>query len=134
MALGNTGQPTGADPFYNYQQFQKDPNFDWTKTPAIGGPSGYIERNPDVAYTRHMGQLGVGLANPSPFGEYVQNYERQQAQTGYGAALAEDPTLLFQNYLKTLGDLQDLYNRFSRLSPRQRGLYQTGPTRTIADI
>lgn len=134
MAFTSAFKPATADPFYAYRRFQRDPKFDWTKTQAIGGNSGYLEQNPDAAYVRQMGKWGVGLNDPTPFGEYVQNYTRNQSQTGYKAALAEDPTLKYQTYLTTLGSLKDLYNRFLSLTQRQRGVYSPGPTRVIADL
>ena len=134
MPLGLPQPPRGADPFYSYNRFRQEPDFDWTTTPAIGGNAGYLERNPDAAYTRQMGQWGMGLGNTTPFGDYVQNYVRNQSQAGYQAALAENPTLRYQDYLTTLGSLQNLYDRFRSLSPRQRGVHYAGPTRVIADI
>ena len=128
------GLPSGADPFYSYKKFQKDPDFDWTQTPAIGGNSGYLEKNPRAAYVRHLGKLGAPLSGTSAFDDYLQNYVYNQSQAGYSAALAEDPTLKYQSYLDQLGSINDLYNRFLGLSARQRGVYLPGPTRTIADL
>jgi hypothetical protein len=134
MPFGQAFKPATADPFYRFNQFQKDPAFDWTKTQAIGGNSGYLEQQPDAAYTRWLGSLGVGLSGASAFDDYVQNYVRNQSQNAYKAALAEDPTLKYQDYLNTLGSLNDLHRRFAGLTARQRGVYPQGPTRVIADI
>jgi hypothetical protein len=134
MPFTRAFRSAGSDPFYSFNRFQRDPAFDWTKTPAIGGNSGYLEQNPNAAYTRWMGGIGASLGDTTPFGEYVQNYVRNQSQNAYQAALAEDPTLKYQDYLQTLGSLNDLYTRFAGLSARQRGVYQPGPTRVIADI
>lgn len=128
------GLPNTADPFYSYKRFQKEPDFDWTETPAIGGNSGYLERNPRAAYVRQMGKWNMPLTGAGAFDDYIQNYVYNQSQAGYGAALAEDPTLKYQSYLDQIGSINDLYRQFMSLSPRQRGVRSQGPTRTIADI
>lgn len=133
MAQVQNFATAGADPFYNWQDARRDTTTDWPDTPVIGGPAGYLEQNQDAAYTRWMGQQGVGLANQSPFGRFVQDQFRN-SQLGYKALLAENPTLKYQDYLQTLGNLRDFYNRFMGQTARQRGMRYQGPTRTIADI
>lgn len=124
-----------TDPFYYYREFQQDPNFDWTTTPVIGGPGiGYLEQNQDAAYTRWLGRNNVGLGDTSPFAQYLQGPAFNNSRTGFKAALAENPTLTYQDYLDTLGGLARLYAQFRSMSPQQRGVRYTGPTRTIADI
>lgn len=106
-----------------------------TRTPAVGGASGYLENNQDAAYNRFLSSIGIGQSDTNPFAQYARN-QYQQTQTGYKTAVAEDPTLSYQNYLTRLG-FQPIYNQFMRLSPQQRGENRNrfvGPVRTIADI
>jgi hypothetical protein len=124
---------SNEDPFYNQQDQRRDRTQDWTKTPVIGGPAGYLEQNQDAEWTRLMGTMGVGLSDASPFARYVADQFRN-AQIGYKALLAEHPTLKWQDYIRTLGGVQDFRARFNALSSRARGVYLPGPTRTIADI
>lgn len=126
-------QPMGADPFYNRNDARGDKTYDWASTPVISGPAGYLEQNQDAAFTRFMGDIGVGLADTSPYARFVADQFRN-AQLGHKALLADNPMLKFQDYLKSLGSARDFMNRFLSGTPRERGVYLTGPTRTIADI
>lgn len=133
MAYVNNFATAGADPFFNWMDSRRDTSKNWADTPVIGGPAGYLEQNQDAAYTRRMGELGIGLADTTPFGRFVQDQFRN-SQLGYEALLADNPTLTYQDYLRTLGTVTDFYNRFMSLTPQQRGVRYQGPTRTIADI
>lgn len=136
MALATTfEQNARRDPFYQFNQFQKTLGQDMTTAPAIGGPSGYLETNQDAAYNRYLASLGITQAMTNPFAQWARN-QYGQTQTGFKTALAENPTITYQDYLRRLG-FSDLYNQFQRLSPAQRGENQSrfvGPVRTIADI
>lgn len=136
MAISDAfGSTARRDPFYQFKQFQKDAAKDMTTSPVIGGAAGYLEKNQDAAYNRYLGKIGVGMADTRPFAEWARR-QFAQTQLGYGTALAEDPTLMYQDYLNRLG-FNDLYNQFLRLTPQQRGENQSryvGPVRTIADI
>ena len=149
MALGlggsyNAGNQSATnDPFYRYKQFQQQQDFDWTNTPVIGGPSGYLEQNPDATYNRWLTSMGVGQGDVSPYAEWLRR-QFQETQLGFKTALAEDPTLTYQNYLQRLGanvnpvtGVTGLRSQWDRLSPQQRGLNVSrfaGPSRTISDI
>ena len=124
-----------TDPFYNFNQFQQNPDYDWTQTEPIGGAGGYLENNPQAAWTRYLqGNYGIGLTDTSPFSTFVRN-QYQNAQRGFEAALAEDPTLIFQNYLSNINP--NFQQMFSNLTPSQRGenvSRYAGPVRWISDI
>lgn len=149
MALGLGGQ-LGAgrgsatnDPFYRYNQFQQQQDFDWTNTPVIGGPSGYLEQNPDATYNRWLTGMGIGQGDVSPYAEWLRR-QFQETQLGFKTALAEQPTLTYQDYLAQLGaninprsGVTAIRSRWESLSPQQRGLNTSrfaGPVRTISDI
>lgn len=124
-----------TDPYYTLGQFQQSPTVDWTTTQPIGGPNGYIENNPEVAWTRYLqGRYGVGLADQSPYAGFVRG-QYQPVRQGFEAALAENPTLIFQDYLNRLNP--DYARMFAALTPQQRGesvSQYAGPLRVIADI
>lgn len=136
MAIADAFQQNARrDPFYSFNRFQKEHGKDMSTAPAIGGPSGYLENNPNVSYNRYLASLGIGQADMSPFAQWAQK-QFNNAQLGYQTALAEDPTMTFQQYLPRLG-FSDMYNTFMRLSPNQRGESRSrfvGPVRTISDI
>lgn len=135
MAIANMlGDNARRDPFYSFNRFQQTQGQDMTTSPMVGGPSGYLSQNQDAAYNRYLASLGIGQADMNPFAKYMRD-QYSQTQLGYKTALAEDPTLLYQNYLGSIG-FTPMYNQFLRLSPQQRGENQgrfVGPTRTIAD-
>lgn len=124
-----------SDPFYNFNQFQQDTGYDWTQTEPIGGAGGYLENNPQAAWTRYLqGNYGIGLTDNSPYATFVRN-QFQNAQRGFEAALAEDPTLIFQRYLSNINP--NFQQMFASLNPAQRGENiprYAGPVRWISDI
>lgn len=132
--VGTAFSQSATDPFYNFRQFQQDPTFDWTETQPIGGPSGYLEENPTAAWTRYLqGNYGIGVADQRPAAQFMRG-QYDNAQRGFQAALAEDPTMIFQRYL---GGLPNMHALFAALMPRQRGenvSANAGPLRWIADI
>lgn len=139
LGIGGAGNPFAAngmrDPFFNQGQYRQDPAFDWAQTPVIGGPSGYLEQNPDVIWSRYLAQrYGIGLGDTSPRAQYGQQLYKP-AWAGFQAALADDPTLTFQRYTQGLG--LDLDRMFRNLAPQQRGENQArfaGPSRWLADL
>lgn len=145
LGLSGQGRPNTAtnDPFYRQGAFQQSPTFDWTKTPVIGGPTGYLEQNQDAAYNRWLTGMGIGQGDISPYAEYLRRMF-QETQLGWKTGLAEDPTLTYQNYLQRLGANVSPYNgqniiraRWEAMSPNQRGENWSrfaGPMRTISDI
>lgn len=124
------------DPLYGAGRYQRKPNFDYTQTPVIGGPSGFLEQNPDAVWTRYLsGRLGVNPTDTSAFGRWMQQQE-QGARQGFLAAQAEDPTLLFQNYLNGIR-AQDFVTRFRQLTPQDRGENWSrfaGASRWLSDL
>jgi hypothetical protein len=124
-----------TDPFYTPGKAQKNPFFDWTGTDIIGGGSGYYEQNPDAYWTRYLTERqGVGLADTSPYAQYVRS-QYANAQKGFQASLAEDPTLTWQRYLRSTP--MDFRQMFQRLNFAQRGenpMRIGGPARVIADL
>lgn len=138
MAVPNIGtafSQAASDPYYNFNQFQQDPTFDWTTTQPIGGPSGYLEENPDAAWTRYLqGNYGIGVADQSPFSSFVRG-QYNNALAGFKAAVAEDPSLIFQKYLSQI--TPNYAAMFAALTPSQRGesvSRYAGPIRWISDI
>lgn len=138
MAISNTLQRgQRRDPFYSYNQFQRQVGRDMTKTPVVGGPRGYLEDNQDAAYNRYLASIGIRQSDMNPLARYARD-QFGATQTGYRTALAEDPTLTYIKYLQEIGLTPDVLRRqFQRLSPNQRGERQSqfvGPVRTISDI
>lgn len=133
--VGTAFSQNATDPYYNFNQFQQDPNFDWTQTQPISGPAGYLEDNPQAAWTRYLqGNYGVGLADESPYASYVRN-QYQNARQGFEAAIAENPALIFQQYLSQT--MPNYAQMFSAMTPSQRGenvSRYAGPLRWISDI
>lgn len=145
MALTGGGRPNTAtnDPFYTLDRWRKAGDIDWTSTPVIGGPTGYLEQNPDATYNRWLTSMGIGQQDTSAYAEWLRR-QFQETQLGFRSALADNPTLTYQGYLQNLGanvnpanNHNILRSRWLALSPEQRGLNISrfaGPTRTISDI
>lgn len=145
LGIGGFGTPSTAtnDPFYRAGQFQQDKTFDWSTTPLIGGPTGYIEQNQDVGYNRFLTSMGIGQADTSPYAEWLRR-RFQETQLGWKTGLAENPTLTYQNYLQGIGanvnpltGVHAFRSEWERLAPQQRGENWSrfgGPMRTISDI
>ena len=138
MAISNTLQPgQRRDPFYAFNQFQRQAGKDMTTSPVVGGPSGYLEQNQDAAYNRYLASIGIRQSDMNPLARFARD-QFAQTQTGYRTALAEDPTLTYLKYLEEIGlTPQVLRRQFQRLAPNLRGERQSqfvGPVRTISDI
>jgi hypothetical protein len=123
------------DPFYNFGGFQRDPKFDWTRTPMIGSAGGYLEQNPEAIFTRTLARLGVGLGDQSSYAKFLRDQYRNTA-AGFRAAFAEDPLLTYGQYMKKNFTPQAAQLMFNRLTPRQQGRNPGrfgGPARWIPD-
>ena len=124
------------DPFFSPGQFQKDPQQDWSRTPVIGGPGGFLEQNPEAVWTRYLsGRFGVNPLTAGAQADWLRG-QRQAAQTGFMAAQADDPTLTFQRYLGSI-DADALLNAYLRMAPGQRGenwSRAAGPPRWLSDL
>src|SRR5690606_33452628 len=97
--LGAGAQSATNDPFYRYRQFQQANDCDWTDTPVIGGPSGHLEQTPAATSNRWLTNMGIGQQASTPYAEWLRR-QSQETQLGFKTALAEDPTLTYQNYLQ----------------------------------
>ena len=133
MPLGLNYTTTASDPFYRTNSPRQDTTTDWASTPVISGPGGYLEQNQDAAFTRQLANWGVGLSDVTPYGRFVKDQFRN-SQLGFKAELAGNPTLTYQDYIGSLGNAGQWWARYLAQTPRQRGVYSAGPTRTIADI
>jgi len=135
MALSDFIQ-SARDPLYSAGRYQQNPGFDYTRTPAVGGPSGYLEQNPDAVWTRYLsGRFGINPTDASARARWLRGQEAQ-VNEGFKAALAEDPTLIFQRYVNGL-NAQDFINRFNAMLPSQRGenwSQYAGPSRWLSDL
>ena len=123
------------DPFFNRGQYQKNPQMDWSQTPVVAGPGGYLEQNPDAVVTRYLAGRGVGLAAPGARAEWLRGQGRN-FQAGFQAAQADDPTLTFQKYMGSL-DFNNLLRTYQRMAPQARGENWSrvaGPSRWLSDL
>src|SRR5687768_15268067 len=105
------------DPFFTSGQFQRNPTVDWATTPVVAGPGGFLEQNPEALWTRYLAGRGVGLGTRGAQADFLRN-QLDNAQVGFRAAQADDPTLTLQRYLGTL-NFQDILNSFARMAPSQ---------------
>jgi len=76
----------------------------------------YLEDNHESAFTRWLAQNGYG--DNSLRSEYARN-QYSKVNEGYGAALATNPFLKFQDYLNTVGGT--IGNDWNRLTAEERG-------------
>jgi hypothetical protein len=107
------------NPYYNPGQYQQDPNWDWTQTPVINGPSGYYETNPQTLWNKFIQQQGgVGVGDTSPYGQFLKS-QYTNADQGFKLALPENPNLTLQQYLGGLN--VDWRQQFQGQNPNQRG-------------
>jgi hypothetical protein len=89
---------------------------DYSTAPIVSGPTGYLEGNPDAAYTRHIAGFGGGMDNFSRFVQQQQN----KLRGGYEAAVATNPNLTFQTYLHPF-NAGFFHNLFNSMTMNQRG-------------
>lgn len=135
MALSNFIQ-NARDPLYGAGNFQKDPTYDWTQTEMIGGPGGFLEKNPEAIWTRYMaGRFGATPTDNSAFARWLRG-QQGNVQNAALAAMAEDPTMTLQRYINSI-ESQKLLDAYNRLSPEQRGENVSrfaGPSRWLSDL
>lgn len=82
-----------------------------------------LELNPDAAFTRYGAMAGLP-GDESPFARWFRT-QFGRTQTGYAAAAATNPLLMYRDYLSGLGSFADWQRRFMQLTPQQRGEQQT---------
>jgi hypothetical protein len=111
--------PFGQNPYFQMPNDGKNlygaPQ-DYSGAPIVSGPTGYLEGNPEAAYTRHISGFGGGMDNFSRFVQ--QQYNKMRG--GYEAAAATNPDLTFQNYLQPFG-MPFFQNLFNAGTMAQRG-------------
>lgn len=123
------------DPFFNAGQFQQSPAMDWSTTPVVAGPGGFLEQNPQALWTRYLAGRGIGLGTRGAQADWMRD-QFGNVQAGFTAAQADNPALTLQRYLGTL-DYQNLLNTFARQAPTQRGENWSrfaGPSRWLSDL
>ena len=134
MAMNDFAR-AARDPFFNPGQYQQNPDFDWSTSPIVSGPGGFLEQNPEAIWTRYLTGRGVGLGTRGAQAEWLRS-QLNNIQTGFTAAQADDPTLILQRYLGTL-DFQNLLDNYNRMAPTQRGenwSRYAGPSRWLSDL
>lgn len=135
MALGNFIQ-NARDPLYGAGRYQKDPNFDWTQTEMVGGPGGFLEKNPEAIWTRYIsGRFGATPTDNSALSQWLRAQEGNVRSSAM-AAMAEDPTMTLQRYINSI-NAQQLLDSYNRLSSEQRGENVSrfaGPSRWLSDL
>ncbi|HSE46798.1 MAG TPA: hypothetical protein VLA89_15875 [Gemmatimonadales bacterium] len=90
---------------------------DYSTSPIVSGPTGYLEQNPEAAYARHIAGFGGGS---DPYSRFVQQQYDRLYNQGYQAAAATNPNLTFQRYLTGFGD-PFFRNLWANLTQTQRG-------------
>ena len=96
---------------------------DYSTSPIVGGPGGYLANNPQAAFARFVAPFAGGN---DPFSAWVRN-QYARAYGGFNAATATNPSLGFgygppqQDYLRTLGP-EFFRNQWQGLSSPQRGV------------
>ena len=105
----------GQNPYFSWGNLYGGKQ-DYSTTPIVHGPTGYLEQNPEAAYTRQTSGFGGGMDNFSRFVQ--QQYDKLRG--GYEAAAATNPNLTFQNFLQPY-DQGFFRNLYSGLTMNQRG-------------
>lgn len=132
MSGGGTSSSLGggSNPYFNPQNsYGGDRSYQ--NTPAVTGPSGYLEQNPQALFTRFTSNFAGG---DDPFSQYVRS-QQQRIWDAYQAAVANNMNLTRQQFLGGINP-QDLRNQFLMLSPFQRGRNDalfSGPLRVISN-
>jgi hypothetical protein len=118
----NNQQPTGSPYYQGNMPWYYNPassyggDRDWASTPLMGGPTGYLETNPQAAFTRFFSPWASG---DDAFSRFVRS-QYGNTQQGYEAAYASNPELTYQSYLQGLGP-GNFSQRWARMNPQQRG-------------
>src|SRR5690606_17297686 len=106
----------GNTPWYYNPNTNYGGDRDWPTTPAMGGPGGYLEQNPQALFTRFISPWASG---EDAFSRYVRSQFGNTMQ-GYEAAFANNPDLTFARFLEGLGP--GFYQqRWRMMNPQQRG-------------
>lgn len=95
---------------------------DYSTSPIVGGPGGYLANNQQAAFMRFLGPQAFGN---DPYGQFLRSTAYNLARQGFGSAAATNPNLGFgygeQDYLKGFGP--DFFRQqFLRMAPEQRGI------------
>jgi len=106
----------GAIPWYYNPSSSYGGDRNWATTPAMGGPSGYLENNPQSLYTRFFSPWASG---DDAFSRWVRS-QYGNTQQGYEAAFASNPDLTYGKYLSDLGP-GSFAQRWQSMNPQQRG-------------
>lgn len=86
--------------------------------PIVSGPNQFLANQPQAGYARYTAPFASG---EDPFSRFVRS-QYGQAQQGYQAALATNPSLSFyNNYLPGLGGENYFRQRFLSLPASARG-------------
>lgn len=77
------------------------------------------EQNLPVAYYRYGRELGI----PDDGSAFSRWFSQQfpQVNTGYAAATIDNPYLMVQPYLNSLGGYDNWYRQFMNMAPQLRG-------------
>jgi hypothetical protein len=119
----NTSFNPQGSPYYqgnNSWYYNPDTTYggdrDWATTPAIGGPGGYLENNPQALFTRFFSPWAGG---DDAFSKWTRSQFGNTMQ-GWEAAFASNPELTYGSYLQDLGP-GSFANRWAMMNPQQRG-------------
>lgn len=127
----NTTGERGTNPYFDPRSTY-GANQSYVNTPAVNGPAGYLEQNPQALYTRFTAPFGGGT---DPFSMYVQS-QQQKIWDAYQAALANNMNLTRQQFLQGM-DPHQFLSQFLNLAPVQQGrndaLFGASPLRTISN-
>jgi len=114
---GSGYQPYGGGSYYSPGSLYGGSQ-DFSTTPIVAGPSGYLANQPQAAYARFTAPFAAG---EDPFSRFVRS-QYGQAQQGFQGALATNPNLNFYSqYLPGLGGENYFRSRFLSLPASARG-------------
>lgn len=118
LGFNPTGSPfnQGGSSWYYDPASNYGGDRDWATTPAMGGPAGYLENNPNALYTRFFSPWASG---EDAFSRWVRSQYGNTRQ-GYEAAFASNPDLTYGSYMSGLGP-GHFANRWQQMNPQQRG-------------
>ena len=105
-----------TSPFYNPGQYVEQGSQNWFSTPY---GTEFREQNPQSAWYAYGRSLGVP-DNQSAFSRWF-NQQYPVFQQGYAAASQENPYINIDQYLNSLGGLQNWQRQFNAMAPSMRG-------------
>jgi hypothetical protein len=115
------GSPFSTSPYGYYNPGNMyGADRDWHNTPAIGGPGGYFENEPEMLF-RHW--IAPWASGQDPFSQYVQS-QFSDVYDSYRTAFARNPSLDFRTFLSGFNP-QFMASRWWERTPQQRG--ESGP-------